>query len=105
MLLFINSGITNNRLYLIGNRIFNWTVSVVEVLYVWVQDPQGYCLKSNRYNWLQETPKEANQIEIWNTEKEKRRYVENFEILNQFWDSKKEAMGKGWGKMQEYTRN
>lgn len=28
-----------------------------------------------------------------------------FEIVNQFCDSKKEAMGKGWGNMQQYTRN
>ena len=31
--------------------------------------------------------------------------MEIFEILSQFCDSKKDAMGKGWGKMQQHTGN
>ena len=33
----------------------------------------------------------------------KRRYVDIFEILSQFCDSKRDALGKGWGKVQQHT--
>lgn len=65
-----------------GNKIFSQRVSALEILPAWVEDLQGYFLKSNsRSNLNDKTPSGEQLEKSWNDEMRKggRLYAEVFE--------------------------